>query len=47
MFVIDSFQPLFDVTAPEFAPIYTAVCGLPLEGAGVVLPGEKEFAPAA
>lgn len=46
-FVIDSFRQLFDATAPDFTPIYAAVRRLPLLSAGSVLPGEREFAPAA
>lgn len=46
-FVIDSFQQLFDATAPDFTPVYTAVreriaCEGEVE-AGAVLPGEREF----
>lgn len=42
-FVIDSFQQLFDATAPDFTPIYRAVRGLPEIEAGAVLPGERRF----
>ena len=46
-FVIDSFQQLFDATAPDFTPVYAAVRGrIARDGeveAGVVLPGEREF----
>jgi len=28
-FVIDSFQQLFDMTAPDFAPVYERIRGLP------------------
>ena len=46
-FVIDSFQQLFDATAPDFTPVYTAVrARIAREGevdAGVVLAGEREF----
>jgi phenylalanine-4-hydroxylase len=42
-FVIDSFQQLFDATAPDFTPIYRAVRGLPEIEAGAVLPGERLF----
>jgi phenylalanine-4-hydroxylase len=46
-FVIDSFQQLFDATAPDFTPIYARVREtISREGeidAGVVLPGEREF----
>jgi phenylalanine-4-hydroxylase len=46
-FVIDSFRQLFDATAPDFTPIYAAVRALPTVEAGVALPGERRFAPAA
>ncbi|AKJ31442.1 phenylalanine 4-monooxygenase [Caldimonas brevitalea] len=39
-FVIDSFQQLFEATAPDFAPLYEQVRGLPEIEAGVVLPHE-------
>jgi len=46
-FVIDSFQQLFDATAPDFAPVYSAVRQrIAAEGevqAGHVLAGEREF----
>ena len=46
-FVIDSFQQLFDATAPDFTPVYRAVRErIARDGevpAGVVLPGEREF----
>jgi len=46
-FVIDSFQQLFDATAPDFTPVYGEVRErIEREGeieAGVVLPGEREF----
>jgi hypothetical protein len=48
-FVIDSFQQLFDATAPDFTPIYAEVRGrIAREGeieAGTVLPGERRFNP--
>jgi phenylalanine-4-hydroxylase len=43
-FVIDDFRQLFDATAPDFTPIYAEVRGMPEIEAGVVLPGEREFA---
>ena len=47
-FVVDSFQQLFDATAPDFTPVYHAVRKrIAVEGeieAGAVLPGEHEFA---
>ncbi|HJV62718.1 MAG TPA: phenylalanine 4-monooxygenase [Albitalea sp.] len=42
-FVIDSFQQLFDATAPDFTPIYSAVRALPTIDAGTVLPGERRY----
>ena len=46
-FVIDSFQRLFDATAPDFTPVYAQVRErIAREGeieAGVVLPGERSF----
>jgi phenylalanine-4-hydroxylase len=39
-FVIDSFEQLFDATAPDFTPIYQMVQELPDIDAGVVLDGE-------
>ena len=46
-FVIDSFQQLFDATAPDFTPIYAEVRErIAREGeieAGAVLPGERRF----
>jgi len=42
-FVVDSFDQLFEATAPDFTPIYRAVRELPEIEAGVVLPGEREF----
>jgi phenylalanine-4-hydroxylase len=43
-FVIDAFQQLFDATAPDFTPVYAEVRAWPQIEAGVVLPGEREFA---
>jgi len=46
-FVIDSFQQLFDATAPDFTPVYGAVRErIARDGeieAGAVLPGERQF----
>jgi phenylalanine-4-hydroxylase len=39
-FVIDDFQQLFDMTAPDFAPLYKAVKALPELPADTLLPGE-------
>ncbi|WP_295643452.1 phenylalanine 4-monooxygenase [uncultured Methylibium sp.] len=44
-FVIDSFQQLFDATAPDFTPIYAAVRQQDILEAGTLLPGERLFAP--
>ena len=45
-FVVDSFQQLFEATAPDFTPLYDKLRELPEVDAGVVLPGEREFGPA-
>ena len=37
-FVIDSFQQLFDMTAPDFAPVYERIRGLPELAADAVVP---------
>ena len=42
-FVIDSFDQLFEATAPDFTPVYGEVRALPTVDAGVVLPGERTF----
>ncbi len=46
-FVINSFQQLFDATAPDFTPVYREVRASIAQGgeveAGVVLPGERLF----
>ena len=42
-FVIDSFQQLFDATAPDFTPVYGVVRGLQEVEAGIVLAGERTF----
>lgn len=39
-FVIDSFQELFDKTAPDFTPVYQRLRGLPDIAAGAKLAGE-------
>jgi phenylalanine-4-hydroxylase len=44
-FVIDSFDQLFEATAPDFTPIYREVRALPTVEAGLVLPGERRFRP--
>ena len=45
-FVIDSFQQLFDATAPDFTPIYRAVRAQPEIEAGAVLADDRLFAAA-
>jgi phenylalanine-4-hydroxylase len=45
-FVIDSFDQLFEATAPDFTPVYREVRALAIVDAGTVLPGEREFTPA-
>jgi phenylalanine-4-hydroxylase len=40
-FVIESFAQLFDLTAPDFTPLYQALDALPDIPAGVLLPGES------
>ncbi len=42
-FVIDSFDQLFEATAPDFGPVYRRVQAMPAHPAGAVLPGEKIF----
>jgi phenylalanine-4-hydroxylase len=42
-FVIDTFDQLFESTAPDFTPIYRTARELPVIEAGVVLPGERSF----
>jgi phenylalanine-4-hydroxylase len=42
-FVIDSFQQLFEATAPDFTAVYAAVRSEAEVDAGVVLPGERLF----
>jgi phenylalanine-4-hydroxylase len=44
-FVIDSFDQLFDATAPDFTPTYRDVRALPIVEAGEVLAGERTFTP--
>jgi phenylalanine-4-hydroxylase len=43
-FVIDSFDQLFDATAPDFTPVYREVRAQPVIEAGAVLAGETTFA---
>lgn len=45
-FVIDSFQQLFDATAPDFTPIYDALRSPPAIEPGTVLAGERCFSTA-
>lgn len=42
-FVINSFEQLFQATAPDFSPIYRQVRQLPMVDAGQALAGECEF----
>jgi phenylalanine-4-hydroxylase len=42
-FVIDSFQQLFDATAPDFTPLYERVAGLGELAADEVLPSDLVF----
>ena len=42
-FVVDSFQQLFDATAPDFTPLYATVRAQPVIEAGVALNGERRF----
>jgi phenylalanine-4-hydroxylase len=42
-FVVDSFQQLFDATAPDFAPTYQRVAGQEEIDAGAVLAGDVVF----
>jgi phenylalanine-4-hydroxylase len=44
-FVIDSFDQLFDATAPDFTPTYREVRAQPTVEPGVVLPGDRSFRP--
>lgn len=44
-FVIDSFEQLFEMTAPDFAPLYGQLESLPDMEAGSVLDGEQVIAP--
>ncbi len=40
-FVIDSFQQLFDMTAPDFTPLYAQLKSLPELAADALLPGDR------
>ncbi|MEJ7688602.1 MAG: phenylalanine 4-monooxygenase [Variovorax sp.] len=40
-FVIDSFAQLFELTAPDFAPLYSTLATQPDIDAGALLPGES------
>jgi len=44
-FVIDSFDQLFDMTAPDFAPLYERLKSEPDIEAGALLPGERSLGP--
>jgi phenylalanine-4-hydroxylase len=41
-FIIDSFQQLFDATAPDFTPLYDQAAALPEIEAGALLPDEVD-----
>ncbi|WMW81452.1 phenylalanine 4-monooxygenase [Undibacterium cyanobacteriorum] len=45
-FVIDSFQQLFDGTAPDFTPLYEKLKTMDVLPANTLLPGEVELLPA-
>ena len=42
-FVVDSFDQLFEATAPDFTPVYRDVQTMPTIEPGQVLPGERTF----
>ena len=44
-FVIDSFQQLFDMTAPDFAPLYARLKGLEELSSSTLLAGEAAILP--
>jgi phenylalanine-4-hydroxylase len=44
-FVIDTFEQLFEATAPDFTPYYTQLASDPTHDASTCLPGDKLFAP--
>jgi len=44
-FVIDSFEQLFEATAPDFAPLYERLRELPEIPANALLPGERTYSP--
>ena len=44
-FVIDSFEQLFGLTAPDFSPLYAGLKGLDDIAADAVLPQDKRIAP--
>ena len=46
-FVIDSYQQLFDGTAPDFTPIYEKLKGMDVLPANTLLEGEIELLPSA
>ena len=41
-FVIDSFAKLFELTSPDFTPLYQTLAIQPDIEAGVLLPGESK-----
>jgi phenylalanine-4-hydroxylase len=44
-FVVDSFDQLFEATAPDFTPVYRDVRAMPTIEPGQVLPRERTFTP--
>lgn len=44
-FVVDSFDQLFDATAPDFSPLYTEIAGQPSLPLDTTLTGEKSYSP--
>ena len=44
-FVVDSFDQLFDATAPDFSPLYAEIAGQPTLPLDTPLTGEKSYSP--
>lgn len=44
-FVIDSFRQLFDITAPDFTPLYAALASMGALQADALLPGDPLVLP--
>ena len=44
-FVVDSFDQLFDATAPDFSPLYAEIAGQPTLPLDTTLTGEKSYSP--